>query len=146
MSALAKKTILLVEDNADHVLLIRRAFHKAGVDCNLQVAVHGDEAVHYLEGTHGYDDRRRFPLPHLVLLDLKLPRRSGFDVLAWIRRSPEHEHLPVVVLTTSDQPDDILRARQLHANSYIVKPVDAEKARSMASSVGQFWLNHHRSQ
>jgi len=115
--------ILLVEDDPDSVTLLQRAFRKAGLTNALQVVEDGEQAVRYLSGQEPYADPERHPLPVLVLLDLKLPRKSGFEVLAWLRREPDLRHLPVVVLTSSREPSDIKRAYDLGANSYLVKPV-----------------------
>src|SRR4051812_39595766 len=93
-------TVLLVEDNIDDVLLTRRAFRKAGVHATLQMAGDGDEAVAYLRGDGAYADRIAHPVPSLVLLDWKLPRRSGREVLQWVRQQPQFVALPVVVLTS----------------------------------------------
>jgi CheY-like chemotaxis protein len=133
-------TILLVEDNPDDVLLIKRAFHKAGVSHSLQVAGHGEEAVAYLSGGDGFADREKFPFPDLMLLDLQLPRRSGHEVLAWLRSQEDLRRLPVVVLTSSKEPRDINRAYELGANSYLVKPVSFEALLDLVRTLERFWL------
>jgi len=139
-----KRVVLLVEDDADHVLLLERAFSRAGVRCTLKVVRDGDEAIRYFEGGAPFDDRGRYPMPDLILLDLKLPRRSGFDVLSWIRGDATAKHLPVVVLTTSEDPGDIERSTDLGANSYVVKPVATEAVLKLVRSLGTYWLQHHR--
>lgn len=138
------RTILLVEDSADDVDLVRHAFRRAGVQALLQVVSHGDEAIAYLSGTGVYADRLTYPLPRLILLDLKLPRLSGFEVLEWARGNEETQYVPVVVLTSSDQHDDIRRAHKLGANSYLTKPVLREALVSMLSTIDAYWLNLHR--
>ena len=100
-------TILLVEDNQSDVFLVERAFHKAKVPHLLQVVEDGEQAVAYLSGAGPYADRSRFPLPVFVLLDLKLPRKSGFEVLEWLRRQPAIRRVPVVVLTSSNHLEDV---------------------------------------
>src|SRR5438270_829679 len=110
MMAPTDASILLVEDNDDDVLLVRRAFAKAKLGTPLAVVRDGDAAVEYLGGGGPYADRERHPLPALVLLDLKLPRRSGFEVLEWVRRHPVLRRLPVVVLTSSKETADVDRA------------------------------------
>ncbi len=100
-------TILLVEDNQSDVFLVGRAFHKAKVPHLLQVVEDGEQAVAYLSGAGPYADRSRFPLPLFVLLDLKLPRKSGFEVLEWLRRQPAIRRVPVVILTSSDHLEDV---------------------------------------
>jgi len=133
-------TILLVEDNPDDVLLIKRAFQKAGVAHSLQVAAHGEEAMAYLTGSDGFSDREKHPFPALVLLDLQLPRRSGHEVLAFMREQEDLRRLPVVVLTSSREPRDINRAYDLGANSYLVKPVSFENLLDMVRTLERFWL------
>ena len=132
--------ILLVEDNADDVLLIRRAFRKSGAACEIVEVGDGDAAVSYLGGTGEYTDRPSHPLPTLVLLDLKLPRRNGFEVLEWLRGRPGLRRLPVVVLTSSNHAGDLDRAYDCGANSYLVKPVRFEALLEMARTLGLYWL------
>ncbi len=93
--------VLLVEDNADDVLLTRRAFRKANITCHIENVSDGEAAVAYLGGTGRYSDRMQYPLPCLILLDLKLPLKSGIEVLTWLRDQPGLRRIPVVVLTTS---------------------------------------------
>lgn len=126
--------ILLVEDNEDDILLIERAFRKANVANPLVVVHDGEEAVAYLSDLDGN------PIPELVLLDLKLPRKSGFEVLAWLRAQPGLRRLPVVVLTSSGETPDIDRAYDLGANSYLVKPVGFEALLEMVKALGLYWL------
>lgn len=115
--------LLLVEDDSNDVLLLQRAFRKAGVTYQVQVAADGDIAVAYLSGDRQFADRKTHPLPTLILLDLKLPRRNGLEVLQWIRQQPEQiQRIPVVVLTSSNLSDDVNRAYALGATSYIAKP------------------------
>src|SRR5215471_1835180 len=115
--------ILLVEDNADDAALLRRAFIKARVMNPLHLARTAEEAIAYLGGSGKYANRSEFPLPSLVLLDLKMPGMDGFDVLRWIRQQPGLNLLRVVVLTSSDSMRDVNHAYQLGANSFLVKPV-----------------------
>ncbi|OLC08799.1 MAG: two-component system response regulator [Gemmatimonadetes bacterium 13_1_40CM_70_11] len=133
-------TILLVEDNPDDVLLIRRAFQKAGIGNPVVAVEHGDEAVAYLDGTGAYADRQRYPIPALVLLDLKLPRRSGLEVLGWVRQHEGLKRLPIVVLTSSRDEGDINKAYDLGANSYLVKPVAFDELLRLVRSVEGYWL------
>ncbi len=116
------RPVLLVEDDPNDILLIRRAFQKTSMAAPLQVVHDGDAAVAYLEGQGAYADRGRYPLPILMLLDLKLPRRSGVEVLTWMREHEGLEALPVVALSSSGEPVDILRAYELGARSFYVKP------------------------
>ena len=139
MSA-TRKQILLAEDDPNDVLLLRRAFRGTGLPEPELVVSDGEEAIAYLEGSGGFADRERYPLPSLLLLDLKLPRRSGFEVLEWVRRRAGMSNLPVVVLTSSRQPADIDRAYELRANSYLVKPATLEGLREMVRALDLYWL------
>src|SRR2546423_12221602 len=114
--------ILLAEDNPDDVFLLQEAFRKAGVRHRLDVVENGLEAVAYLKGEHVYGDRHEHPFPDLMLLDLNMPRMNGFEVLEWVRQSGECAHLMVHVVSASSREADILRAYELGANSYLVKP------------------------
>ena len=136
----AHAPILLVEDNSDDVLLTRRAFRKANIANPLQVVADGEAAVHYLSGQGGYADRELYPLPVLILLDLKLPRRSGHEVLDWLQQQPELKRLLVVVLTSSKESVDINEAYELGANSYLVKPVAFDALLEMVKTLNQYWF------
>ena len=131
--------ILLVEDDPDDVLLIRRAMRQARLANPVSVVGDGEAAVAYLEGRGPYADRAAHPLPALVLLDLKLPRLSGFEVLSWLRAQPGLRRLPVVVLTSSDQPVDVNRAYELGANTYMVKPGSLDRLIEIVKSVDVYW-------
>ncbi|MBA4149146.1 MAG: response regulator [Verrucomicrobia bacterium] len=134
-------TILLADDDPNDVFLMKRAFKRAGY-CNLlQVVQNGEEAVSYLVGDGCFQDRASFPLPSLVLLDLKMPRKSGLEVLKWIRsQNSGLRRVPVVVLTSSKQPVDVDRAYELGANSYLVKPVTFEKLLELVRTVNHYWM------
>ncbi|HZY17713.1 MAG TPA: response regulator [Ramlibacter sp.] len=132
--------ILLVEDNSDDVVLIQRAFRRAGVRTTLAVVDDGDSAVGYLEGSGPWADRSRHPLPRLVLLDLKLPRRSGLEVLAWLRAQPSLLGLTVVVLTSSRENTDLRRAYELGANSFLVKPVNFDDLLDLVRTLDLYWM------
>jgi CheY-like chemotaxis protein len=133
-------TILHVEDDPNDVLLIARAFRKAETAAQLQVVNDGEQAVQYLGGTNSFSKREQFPLPSLVLLDLKLPRKSGIEVLEWIRSQPGLKRIPVVMLTSSRQSVDINRAYDLGANAYLVKPVNFDALVEMMKTLDSFWL------
>jgi len=119
-------TILHVEDDPNDTLLLQHACRKAGIVFELQAVSDGDQAIAYLRGVEDFSDRKRYPMPQLILLDLKMPRVSGFDVLAWLRADDKLKALPVVVLTSSNHDADIKRAYDLGAKSYLVKPVGFE--------------------
>lgn len=137
---LAHSNILLVEDDLNDVLLIKRAFNRANLLSPLHVVNDGDSAVDYLAGSDQYGDRSLHPLPALILLDLKLPRRSGLEVLEWLKQQPELRRLPVVVLTSSKENKDIDRAYDLNANSYLVKPVAPDALLEMVKMLDLYWL------
>jgi CheY-like chemotaxis protein len=135
----ATGTILLVEDNPVDVLLIRRAMKQAQVINPVQVVNDGDAAVQYLQGSDEFIDRSTYPLPMLVLLDLKLPRRNGFEVLQWLREQPLLRRLPVVILTSSGETPDLERAYDLGVNSYLIKPVEFEALRHLIATLTHYW-------
>jgi len=141
MSAVDKTPlILLVEDLSDDVVLVRRSLDKAAIKSSLRVVTDGEQAISYLSGDGHYADRLQFPLPDLVLLDLKLPCKDGFEVLKWIREQPHLKKLRVIVLTSSDHIWDVNRAHQLGANSFLVKPVDLQNYLEMGHFVSGYWL------
>lgn len=132
-------TLLWVEDEADDVFLGERALMKAGF-AKPMIARHGEQAVDYLSGTGDYSDRARFPLPSLVLLDLKLPRMSGFEVVQWIRTHPQLRRMPVIMLTSSRERHDVRRAYDYGANAFLVKPVEAQMFSALFRSLHSFWV------
>ncbi|HEV8411192.1 MAG TPA: response regulator [Gemmatimonadaceae bacterium] len=138
--SVANQPILLVEDEENDVMLLQRAFRRAGMVNPLQVVRHGDDAVAYLEGTGEFADRVKHPLPVLVLLDLKLPRRTGLEVLEWVKERPGLKKIPIVVLTSSKNDSDVDRAYELGANSYLVKPVSFETLLELVKSLELYWL------
>ena len=134
-------SLLLVEDNPDDVDLITHAFREAQVPNPLEVVRDGESALEYLASRSSSEDQEQHPLPAVVLLDLKLPRKSGFAVLEWIRANPLLRHLPVVVLSSSGQDEDIRRAYDLRANSYLVKPVRRDALIGMMQTVSRYWAD-----
>ena len=119
-----QQTILLIEDDSNDTLLLQRAFRRAGLTHTLRVVTDGDEAVSYMKGEEQFSNREVYPMPSLILLDLKLPRRSGLEVLAWLRKEAPLgvRNLPVIVLTSSRLSEDVDHAYALGANSYMAKP------------------------
>jgi CheY-like chemotaxis protein len=132
--------VLLVEDRADDALLVKRAFQRAHIVASIAVASTGSEAVMYLRGRANFANRAEYPLPQLVLLDLKLPGLDGFEVLEWIRSQPSLKALRVVVLTSSENASDINRAYSLGANSFLVKPADLENFAELGRFISGYWL------
>jgi CheY-like chemotaxis protein len=136
------RPILLVEDEDGDVCFMQLAMKKADVLNPLQVASNGQEAIDYFKGIGKFANREEFPLPCLVLLDLKLPRVMGLDVLKWIRQQPEVAVI-VIILSSSKEEADITTAYRLGANGYLVKPSDVNQLTDMAKSIKDFWLTHN---
>jgi CheY-like chemotaxis protein len=133
-------SILLVEDDPNDIILIKRAFGKANITNPLQVVEDEEEAIACLAGKGRYANWQNYPLPILILLDLKLPRKSGHEVLEWLRQQPMLKLLTVVVLTSSQQSSDVNRAYDLGANSYLVKPVTFDVLVEMVKSLNFYWV------
>ncbi len=138
------KRVLVAEDDPSDVFFLKRAFQMAGVPASLQFVRDGQEAIDYLDGENRFADRNTYPLPDLMLLDLKMPRLDGFDVLNWLRQQPGLKRLLVTVLTSSDHPQDINRAYDLGANSYLLKPHNAEHLSELVKQVERYWLEVNR--
>jgi CheY-like chemotaxis protein len=132
--------ILLAEDDENDRFFIRRALARSGLGNPLVAVRDGVEAVDYLAGIGSYADRASHPLPSLLLLDLKMPRMSGFDVLVWLATRPDFDELPVVVLSSSTLDSDIKRARELGADDYQVKPQEFERLVEMLRNLHSRWL------
>jgi len=135
-----KSKVLVAEDDPGDYFLLQRAFTAAQVPAELYVVRDGQEAIDYLSGAASYSDRKTHPLPDLMLLDLKMPKLNGFDVLSWIRQQPGLKRLPITVLTSSDQPQDINRAYDLGANSYLLKPHGSQELSDLVDRVQRYWL------
>ena len=133
-------SILVIEDEQDDVALLRRAFRKVGLANPVTFLHDGEAAIAYLAGREDFRDRAAHPLPSLVLLDLKLPRKSGLDVLAWVRDQPQLQAIPIVVLTSSRQSRDLQAAYALGANSYLVKPVAFDELLAMVEALRLYWI------
>ena len=139
-TALRDSAILLVEDDEADILLLRRAFRNARIANPLIEVRDGQAAIQYLSGEGAYADRTRYPIPFLILLDLRLPKLSGFEVIAWLRDQPQLASVIVVVLTASDHVPDVTQARDLGANSYLVKPGNFEELVEMVKRIKGRWL------
>jgi len=135
--------ILLVEDNADDAMLIERAIRKANLTTPVHRVEDGEAACNYLMGAGPYAERAQHPLPTLVLLDLKLPKRSGLEVLRWVRSTPALAKLVIVMLTSSKEHRDIEEAYALGVNSYLVKPISPAEMLDLAKALGLYWLTHN---
>jgi CheY-like chemotaxis protein len=137
--------LLLVEDDPADARLIMRAIHKALVPALIVHVKDGDAAVAYLSGAEPYSNRKADPLPSLVLLDMKLPRRSGLEVLRWLREQKSGaERVPVVMLSSSQHTVDINRAYECGVNSYLVKPETSDQLLTLLSSLKEYWFTHNQ--
>jgi CheY-like chemotaxis protein len=130
--------VLLVEDDPGDVLLIREAFEFNKVHNNLNVVSDGEQALAYLRGEGQYAGANR---PDLVLLDLNLPRKDGREVLAEVKNDEKLRAIPIVVLTTSEAEEDVLKSYQLHANAYVTKPVDFERFVAIVRQIDDFFVS-----
>ena len=139
-----RAVILLVDDLPEDILLIRKALEKAAVLNPIYALNSGEETILYLKGGGKYSNRDEYPLPDLLLLDLKMPVMSGFEVLRWIRQEPGLSAMRVIVLTGSDHLRDVNQAYQLGANSFMVKPTDFQDFVNLARSVESYWFHHSK--
>jgi CheY-like chemotaxis protein len=137
------KTILLVKDTADDIFFMRRAMNSIGGDAQLQVARDGQEAIDYLSGTGDFADRVAYPVPSLVLLDLKLPRVPGMDVLKWIRSRLDFKIMPVIILTASGEFADWERGYRLGANSFMPKPTSFDDLKKLVQCLTDYWFRYN---
>jgi len=133
-------TVLLIEDDLNDIFLVKRAFKMANVQGGLQVVTDGQEAISYLTGEGKYADRSNHPLPKLIVTDIKMPRKSGFEVLEWVkgRRGPLRR-IPVVIVSASENPADINHAYELGANAYMVKPMNFRAVEHLFASITHYW-------
>lgn len=132
--------ILVAEDDPNDVFFLRRAFQKAEVKCQILDVPNGQEAIYYLQGKPPYNDRTNYPLPQLLLLDLKMPLMSGFDVLEWLQGQLELAELPALILSSSAHEEDVTGARRLGARDYHVKPSDLTQLTQLAHELQAKWL------
>jgi CheY-like chemotaxis protein len=133
--------VLLVDDSKTDAMLMRVVFERGGFAQPLRCAIDGEDAIAYLQGDGRYSDRTQYPLPTLVLMDLHMPRKNGFETLKWIRRQPAFRRLHVYILSGSSQPEDIELAYDLGANSYLIKPSNLDGLVQFARSL-ELWLRH----
>lgn len=140
MTAVKTLPLLLVEDDENDILFLQRAFQQAHILNPLHVARDGQEAIEYLSGEGPFVDRKHHPLPGIIILDFKMPRRNGLEVLEWLRRDPALQSLPVLVLSSSAQHYDVERCYRLGANAFLVKPSDTQTRAALARAIKDFWL------
>lgn len=133
--------ILLIEDNPADIRLTKEAFREARIQNNIHVVQDGDGAIAFVHQDEPYQDA---PRPDLILLDLNLPKKDGREVLEEIKADPQIHQIPIVILTTSNDEEDVLRSYNLHANAYLVKPIDVMRFIKMIQSLESFWLSFVR--
>ena len=143
MASKTLKTVLLVEDSQDDAYLVELEFKKTGT-LQLRWVRDGEEAVNYLEGKSPYDDRREYPIPDVILLDIKMPRMDGFGFLGWLRNQAfgAVNLIPVIMMSGSDLEEDVKTAYGLGVNLYLTKPVDWNKFRERMRLLGVLWSEH----
>lgn len=139
-----RQTILVVEDNADDQFLLQEAWKMGALENPLAFVQDGEQACDYLAGLCRYADRTRYPAPLFVILDLKLPGKSGLEVLAWMRAKEELKSLPVIVLTASTWPGDVAEAYRLGANSFVIKPSAAQELVDFTAALKGYWLRFNK--
>jgi CheY-like chemotaxis protein len=132
-------TVLLVEDDLNDIFLVKRAFKLTGLRVPLQIVTDGQEAISYLKGDGKYADRTAHPFPYLIVMDINMPRKSGFEVLEWVKRDSLLRRIPIVIVSSSDNPAEINRAYELGANAYMVKPMDFLAVEHLFQSITQYW-------
>lgn len=134
--------ILLVEDNDDDAFITSRAFVTAEVSAIIKRAEDGQAATDYLEGKGVYADRDKYPMPDILMLDLKLPHKTGLEVLRWVREHKTLSPMVVLILTSSSERIDVEEAYRLHVNAYVVKPTSLNHMVDIARNIQNFWLNN----
>ena len=135
--------IMLVDDSEDDMELMRLAFKKAGIRNAIVEMRGGESAIEYLSGEDGYADRRHFPLPCFIVVDLKMPGVDGFDLLEWLRGQPAFAHVPTIVLTASNHEEDEKRAHELGAWAYFVKPNGLDDLVKLVREMNEGWIAEH---
>jgi CheY-like chemotaxis protein len=139
-----RDTILVAEDAEGDAFVLQRAFERADIDAELRFVEDGQEAVDYLSGIGAFADRKANPMPKLLLLDLRMPRLSGFDVLGWLKKDANLRRLPVAVFSSSNMDKDVDRAYDLGANSYIVKPASLGGYTEFIATLNRYWNEINR--
>ncbi|MFN7140756.1 MAG: response regulator [Limisphaerales bacterium] len=139
MALAGQFTILLLEDQEDDAFLLKRAFKQAGIQAPIQVVQDGLEGIAYLQGAGIYSDRNRYPVPRVILLDLKMPRMGGLEFLEWIEKNPHLRVIPTIVLTSSQLASDVKRAYELKASTFMVKPTSPDDMAELARAIEAYW-------
>jgi len=133
------KLILLVDDSNDDAVLFRHALQRAGLDNPTQVVPDVDQAIAYLEGTGPFSDRTQYPMPAILIMDVRLPNKDGFELLRWLGQRPHLRSLHVVVLTGMGDMREVSKAYQMGANSFLTKPLKAQDIHNLASGFSAYW-------
>ncbi len=133
--------ILVAEDDPTDAFFFQRAFGRAGLPATLHFVRDGQKVLDYLQGEGQFADRTSYPMPQLLLLDLKMPRLDGFDVLKWVRKQPGLSGLPVVIFSSSEEPKHVARAYGMGANSYLVKPHSMAELTALVGQFKRSWLD-----
>ena len=136
--------LLIAEDNPDDALLLRRAIAKAGIRTRLKFVADGEEMLFYLQGVGAYTDRSIHPLPSAIIMDLKMPRKTGLEVLEWLSIHPDVAVVPTVILSSSSMPNDVREAYRLGANTYFVKPTTFDELVETMANLRKYWLSAAR--
>lgn len=139
-----RKAILVADDSVEDAFILRRAFERAGMAVPLLFVKDGQELINYLSGLDQFSDRQNHPMPRLLLLDLKMPKMDGFDVLRWLQQQPELRRLVVTVLSSSNESKDVNLAYDLGANSYVVKPSSMIGYANIVEKMRDYWLEVNR--
>jgi CheY-like chemotaxis protein len=132
-------TMLLFEDDDNDAFLLQRALKKAEIENPVQRVRDGQEGIDYLSGVGPYSDRQRFPFPRVVLLDLKMPRKSGLEVLEWMKKHPEFKVIPTIIFTASKEQQDVAMSYGLGANCFVTKPSKFEDLEYLVGILHEFW-------
>lgn len=138
------QTILLVDDDDNDIVLYQRAMKKAGIENPVRVVVDGQDAMQYLSGSGAYSSRTEHPLPQLIITDLKLPLKTGLDLVAWLRQQPKLRRIPAIVLSSTAHPGEIDRVYEAGANAFLVKPTGMDQLIELFTAIKHFWLSHNR--
>jgi len=133
--------ILIVDDNHAEQILLRRAFQKFGTGWAVECVSSGKEAVAYLSGSGDYADRQRYPYPSMLITDLHMESGDGFMVLGYLHTHPERRIIPTLVLSSSDDPEDMKRCYQIGASAYLVKPMMPDQSRELVRHIYDFWMD-----
>ena len=135
----SKFVILIAEDSEEDALIVQHCLKRAGLPNPTHICRDGEEVIRYLNGSGAYADRQKYPFPRMLILDLKMPRLGGFDVLRWVRKNPSCAVIPTLILSSSNLPRDVQEAYELGANAYLMKRGNLTEIQDMFISLHGFW-------